>query len=134
MCHLYFFYVIVNDASMWLCRTHWSIIKANTHHICMYWTLMSKVIHDLYWHSSSRVEFHSLIYTKDDSIDGLLYVNSSLWCTNGTLVLWSGSGMCPPHMHTNEMRFVFFFLVIKLIINTVCVIFFNKIISFSETN
>ena len=53
MCHLF-------------CYTEWrkyrSNIKANIHHNYTYGTRIRKVVHDLYWHSSTSIEFHSMIY------------------------------------------------------------------------
>jgi hypothetical protein len=106
------------------------------YHICTYWTRMFKVIHDLYWHSSTRIEFHSVIYTKDDFITVLFYVNISLFllCTNSILILYSDSGMCTPHMHTNETP-VFFFLFFsdKSTVRMTGFFCSNQIISFSTT-
>ncbi len=64
------------DARRRLCRTHRSIRKVNTYHICMYWTLMSKAVHDLFWHSS--ISFWWWLHRCT-----IFYVNI-LWYTNNT--------------------------------------------------
>ncbi len=92
------------DASRRLCRTHRSIRKVNTYHICMYWTLMSKVIHDLFWHSS--ISFWWWLHRCT-----ILYVNI-LWYTNNTHThtcpVIRFRYVCPPHMHTNEENEIIF--------------------------
>lgn len=84
------------DARRRLCRTHRSIRKVNTYHICMYWTLMSKAVHDLFWHSS--ISFWWWLHRCT-----IFYVNI-LWYTNNTHLSCNPVPVCvcPPHMHTNE--------------------------------
>jgi hypothetical protein len=53
-----------------------------TSHSYIYWTRMYKVIHDLYWHSSMGIEFHSVIYIHIQKMTSsflLFYVNSSFF-------------------------------------------------------
>ncbi len=115
-----------------LCYKEWrkyrSIIKANIHHIYMYWTRMYKVIHDLYWHSSTGIEFHSVIYTKDDFITVLFYVNMSY--TNDILVLYIDSKICPLYMHTNEVSFFYCFFFV----NQICLIFDDEYVEENNNN
>jgi hypothetical protein len=62
------------------------------------------------------IHIYIYIYTKDDFIIVLFYVNSSFFriYTNDTLVLYDDFKMCPPHMHTNEVLRFFFYCLTRL--------------------